>query len=506
MNSSRVRGRSAASTCRSSSASATSRAASTSRSAPPGWLLMPCSACAGPTGAGPRRPAARRCRGLVGVRRSAGHAVVGLAGRPAEADQRAVHLVAPAAAARRRPAGRPGVPPWTAPSRSLSSRRSAGRPSGRCRAPASSAARSSVATARRSSSGPWHGEHRLGEPRADPAGGLQQLEHDPLVLVGEAEQGQRVLADDQRGRQRGPARRAAARRGCRACTAATSPTPPTSTTALSGASAATRPARRRSSGRPPRRRGGRGVDAGLGARRARRGRSPAQRVGGVGRPGRRPSRRIRVTMAPTWALSARPLPVTAALTSLGVCSATGSPARAAATIATALAWAVPITVRTLCWAKTRSTATTSGRCSSSQAVDGPLDRQQPRPRVVARPASGRRRRRPGSAGGRALRRPRRDRSGSGRGRPRARARRTSVRTPVRDETTRAPPVSPGTDAPPARESTTRGRSTTPGSRPRKARPRPLQHVCPRVAAALSVLYVVDSASTGVDSRRRVNVG
>ena len=46
-------------------------------------------------------------------------------------------------------------------------------------------------------------EHRLGEPRADPAGGLQQLEHDPLVVVGEPVERQRVLADDERGRQVG---------------------------------------------------------------------------------------------------------------------------------------------------------------------------------------------------------------------------------------------------------------------------------------------------------------
>ena len=57
----------------------------------------------------------------------------------------------------------------------------------------------------------------------------------------------------------------------------------------------------------------------------------------------------------------RGLPVTAALTSLGVCIATGRSRRAAASIATALAWAVPMTVRTLCWLNTRSTATASGR-------------------------------------------------------------------------------------------------------------------------------------------------
>src|SRR5690606_27898943 len=90
----------------------------------------------------------------------------------------------------------------------------------------------------------------------------------------------------------------------------------------------------------------------------------------------------RVTMAPTWALSARPEPVTAALTSLGVCRATGRPRREAHSRATALAWAVPMTVRTLCWLKTRSTATNSGRCSSSHC---------------SRPSSRATRRRPRSA-------------------------------------------------------------------------------------------------------------
>src|SRR6201994_109195 len=79
------------------------------------------------------------------------------------------------------------------------------------------------------------------------------------------------------------------------------------------------------------------------------------------------SRSSLVTIVVTCSLSARPLPVTAALTSLGVCRATGSPRRAAHTMATAPAWAVPITVRTLCWLNTRSTATASGWCSVSQA-------------------------------------------------------------------------------------------------------------------------------------------
>ena len=76
---------------------------------------------------------------------------------------------------------------------------------------------------------------------------------------------------------------------------------------------------------------------------------------------------MRVTIAPTWALSARPLPETAALTSLGVCSAIGRPRRAAATIAIPLAWAVPMIVLESERAKTRSIATASGWCSSSQA-------------------------------------------------------------------------------------------------------------------------------------------
>ncbi len=78
------------------------------------------------------------------------------------------------------------------------------------------------------------------------------------------------------------------------------------------------------------------------------------------------SRSSRITIAVTWALSARPLPVTAAFTSLGVCSVTGRPRRAAHSTATAPACAVPITVRTLCWLNTRSTATASGWCSVSQ--------------------------------------------------------------------------------------------------------------------------------------------
>ena len=67
-----------------------------------------------------------------------------------------------------------------------------------------------------------------------------------------------------------------------------------------------------------------------------------------------------MTIAVTWALSALPLPVTAALTSLGVWKWTSMPRFAAASAITPPACAVPITVDTFCWANTRSIAITSG--------------------------------------------------------------------------------------------------------------------------------------------------
>jgi hypothetical protein len=69
--------------------------------------------------------------------------------------------------------------------------------------------------------------------------------------------------------------------------------------------------------------------------------------------------RVRRGSTATCALSARLLPVTSFIR-LGVCSATGRPRRAAQTMATH--WpAVPMTVRTLCWLNTRSTATARAR-------------------------------------------------------------------------------------------------------------------------------------------------
>ena len=66
--------------------------------------------------------------------------------------------------------------------------------------------------------GAVHGEHRLRQLGADPARRLEQLEHRTLVVVGEAEQGQRVLADDHRGGQRGLLADAQGGERGRACT------------------------------------------------------------------------------------------------------------------------------------------------------------------------------------------------------------------------------------------------------------------------------------------------
>ena len=160
------------------------------------------------------------------------------------------------------------------------------------------------------------------------------------------------------------------------------PMPPTSITAVVGASAATGPLTKAIIGGPSGRElRGYGERAGAGRAAAacacwRRLTAGARQMWQMARArasaasagfGGASSLSSRVTIAPTCALSARPLPVTAALTSLGVCRATGMPRREAQSMATALAWAVPITVRTLCWLNTRSTATNSGRCSSSHS-------------------------------------------------------------------------------------------------------------------------------------------
>lgn len=55
---------------------------------------------------------------------------------------------------------------------------------------------------------------------------------------------------------------------------------------------------------------------------------------------------MRVTIVVICALSARPEPETAALTSVGVCRVTGSPRRAPARWTRPLTWAVVMTVGT----------------------------------------------------------------------------------------------------------------------------------------------------------------
>ena len=196
------------------------------------------------------------------------------------------------------------------------------------------------------------------------------------------------------------------------------PTPPTSTTAPSGPEGGhpavhagdhrrtpiRRPRRTRAlAGTGPRSRAwpARPRPGGPAPRRARGGRWPAP-----ARRRRRPaagptsSLRIRVTIAVTWALSAVPEPVIAALTSDGVCRCTAMPGRAAATIARPAAWAVPVTVRTLCWANTRSTTTTSGRCSAHRGRQRVGERAAAGRPACPRPASGPPRRAPATAPGR----------------------------------------------------------------------------------------------------------
>ena len=68
----------------------------------------------------------------------------------------------------------------------------------------------------------------------------------------------------------------------------------------------------------------------------------------------------RATMVCTCALSARPLPLIAALTSLGVCRATSRSWRAPANMATPITCATAITERIFSWANTRSMAITCG--------------------------------------------------------------------------------------------------------------------------------------------------
>ena len=79
----------------------------------------------------------------------------------------------------------------------------------------------------------------------------------------------------------------------------------------------------------------------------------------------------------TATLSARPSPVTASFTSLGLYCVTGTEARAAATSASPLAWPTLIAVRALFWNSTRSTETADGAYSATSAVSSSASSGEP---------------------------------------------------------------------------------------------------------------------------------
>ena len=254
--------------------------------------------------------------------------LLGLPGRPAEAGQARPDLVAPGGHRRAAAAGPPASSPG-APSRSRSSSTIRSAPLRPIPGTAVRVARSSVATALRSASGVVHGQHRQRQPGADAARGLQQLEDVPLVLAGEAVQGERILPDGERGGDLRPlaepqpgegAGRAQHRRARRR-----------RRRSRRRPGRARRPSvqvrdhvhlRRENSHGPggPARSGRPGGGPGAGAGRPRRGGEPElraaapemadrqpQRVGRVGRPRRVGHPSSRVTMAVICALSARPL-------------------------------------------------------------------------------------------------------------------------------------------------------------------------------------------------------
>ena len=419
--SSRLRGRSAASTARSSpSASSAVRDARCDVLGDVEVVLVEGHAITPSTGCGGRRAAATPTSGASpacvgdGVDR-----LLGVLGVVAEADQALVHLVAPRRRRRDRER-RPRAGGSADPVLELEDD-----PLGALLADAGHLGqRLDVLGGDRAAQvvGREHGEHRLGELRADAGRGLDELEDRSSRRRRRSRRG----SASPRGRPCWSAAwpRAGAQRGQRAGRAHELEADaadledragqgdggdPPRTNAIIGdclLAASRRPAASIRAWAPPRQMW---VMASASASAASAGLGVASR------------RRIRVTIAPTCALSARPLPETAALTSLGVCSATGSPRRAAQTMAMPLAWAVPMTVLTSERAKTRSTATASGRCSSSQA-------SMPRSIVTSRSGTGRCGGRAEdvdvdqpSAGARGSPRPRPCRSGSGRDRSRARA-------------------------------------------------------------------------------------
>ena len=234
---------------------------------------------AGDVAAG-RRPA-------VTVSATASIGLVGVLGRPAEPDQPLLHLVAPGLGRR------DGTP---------ASGRRDGRadpvleleddPLGALLADAGHRGQGAhVVTGDRAAYGVRRedGEHRLGQLRADAAGGLDQLEDLLLVVVGEAEQGQGVLADHHRGRQRRGLAGAQGRQRVRRAHQLQADAAHLEDGAGQG-EGGDLAADERDHRPPPPGLGGRGqggVDAGLGAAAPDVGDRQRQRVGGVGRLGRR---------------------------------------------------------------------------------------------------------------------------------------------------------------------------------------------------------------------------
>ncbi len=140
---------------------------------------------------------------------------------PAQADQARPHLVAPGREPgdrgwRRRPAA--GVPSPGAPSRPASSSTIRWAPLRPMPGTVISASRSSAATARRSASGLNTASIARASRGPTPLAVWTQLERGPLIGRGEPVQGQRVLADHQRGGDAWRVPRCAAGPACPACT------------------------------------------------------------------------------------------------------------------------------------------------------------------------------------------------------------------------------------------------------------------------------------------------
>ena len=267
--------------------------------------------------------------------------------------------------------------------------------------------------ARRSSSGPWTASIACASLGPDAARGLEQLEQRTLVVVGEPEQGQRVLAHHHGGRERGrladPQPGEAARRAHHL-------DPDTSDlddgrVDEDGGDLAGHE-RDHQAPFPAARASGRHRSVPAAAPRQMWHIASASASAASAGFGRSSSRSSRVTIAVTCALSARPLPVTAALTSLGVCSATGrsAPSRRRRWRARTPG-PCPSRCGRCAGRRPARRRRASGWCSSSQASSRLLDGQQSVSRGRRRTACARRRRRPPSTVGTAIPRRRRARTG-----------------------------------------------------------------------------------------------